>query len=202
MISRDGVPFLHHDDKLERCTDGSGYLCAADAATLDSLNASAGNSKFSKEALPRLASAAELLVHHRIGLNLEIKPTPGLETDTAAAVVECLRPLWPTELPLVLSSFSKDALTEAKTLWPDAPRALITCEVPGNWQEALGELDCRNFHMAAPLLNTNTAKLIKAAGYGLYCYTVNDVTEAKSLFDMGVDGVFTDKPKLLLNHIG
>lgn len=200
MISSDGVPFLHHDDKLERCTNGTGYLCASNAATLDSLDASCGRSEFSGEALPRLESAAALLVKYGIGLNLEIKPTPGLEAETAAAVINCLKPVWPNELPLVLSSFSKDALIEAKALWPEAPRALITCAVPANWKEALSLLECTNLHLAAPLLTPDTAKQVKTAGYGLYCYTVNDVAEANSLFDMGVDGVFTDKPKLLLSR--
>jgi len=201
MISSDGEAFLHHDDKLERCTNGAGYLCASSSAELDKLDASGGNKKFANEALPRLSSAVDLLIQHGIGLNLEIKPTPGLEAATAAAVVNSLKPHWPGDLPLVLSSFSKDALVEAKKLWPDAPRALITCAVPGNWREALADLQCKNFHMAAPLLKADIAEQIKSAGYGLYCYTVNEVSEARSLLGMGVDGVFTDKPKLLLDSV-
>lgn len=201
MISSDGIVFLHHDDKLERCTNGEGYLCASDATTLESLDASGGNREFSGEALPRLDAAVTLLMEHGIGLNLEIKPTPGLEAETAAAVVSCLQPQWPNELPLVLSSFSKDALSEAKALWPEAPRALITCAVPSDWRESLSALQCTNLHLAAPLLSKDSAQQVKTAGYGLYCYTVNDAAEASALLGMGVDGVFTDKPKLLLAQL-
>ena len=200
MISSDGIAFLHHDDKLDRCTNGTGYLCASSSTSLDSLDASGGNSNFSGEALPRLNTAAALLVEHGVGLNLEIKPTPGLEVETTEAVVNSLKTMWQSDLPLVLSSFSKDALIAAKALWPEAPRALITCAVPANWQEALSELECTNLHMAAPLLSAESAKQVKNAGYGLYCYTVNETAEADSLFDMGIDGVFTDKPKLLLSQ--
>ena len=198
MISSDGVAYLHHDDKLERCTNGKGYLCASNAFALDALDASGSKTEFTGEPLPRLSAAAELLINKGIGLNLEIKPTPGLEVETAIAVVDCLKPLWPYELPLVLSSFSKDALYAAKTAWPEAPRALITCAVPANWKEVLSALQCTNFHMGAPLLSATAAQQIKSAGYGLYCYTVNEVAEANSLFAMGVDGVFTDKPELLI----
>lgn len=201
MISSDGVAFLHHDDKLERCTNGTGYLCAVDAAELDSLDASGGNQNYSSEPLPRLTSVVTELSNHGIGLNLEIKPTPGLEAATATAVVNCLKDTWPESLPLVLSSFSKDALFEAKALWPEAPRALITCAIPDDWQSALQTLQCTNLHMAAPLLNADSARKIKADGYGLYCYTVNDVEEARALLDMGADGVFTDQPKLLLTNL-
>lgn len=199
MISSDGVAYLHHDDGLERCTNGTGYLCSHPAAALDKLDASGAHSSFKPEPLPRLDTAVELLMAHEMGLNLEIKPTPGLEKETAAAVVNSLKHTWPTALPLVLSSFSKEALQAALELWPDAPRALITCAVPNNWQEELRTLQCTNFHMAAPLLNNEHATAIKAAGYGLYCYTVNNTEQAQNLLAMGVDGVFTDKPKMLLN---
>jgi len=201
MISSDEVPYLHHDDGLARCTNGDGYLCAASAKTLDELDASNNMAAFKGEPLPRLAAAIDLLIANNIGLNLEIKPTPGLEAQTAIAVTKVLKNRWPEHLALVLSSFSKDALEAAKIAMPEAPRALITCAIPSDWQNALSQLDCRNFHMAAPLLDADSAKAIKAAGYGLYCYTVNDIDPAKQLLSWGVDGVFTDKPKALLEAI-
>lgn len=199
MISKDGVAYLHHDDGLNRCTNGHGYLCQHTAKTLDTLDAAGKHTSFSPEPLPRLDAAVELLISNEMGLNLEIKPTPGLEKETAEAVVKSLKDIWPNTLPLVLSSFSKDALVTAMQLWPEAPRALITCTVPSDWPDELSRLKCTNFHMAAPLLNAEDARAIKDAGYGLYCYTVNDVELAKSLLAMGVDGVFTDKPKMLIN---
>ena len=33
---------------------------------------------------------------------------------------------------------------------------------------------------------------MKAQGYQVYCYTVNEADDAARLFDSGVDGVFTD----------
>jgi len=199
MISSDGVAFLHHDDGLKRCTNGDGYLCAQPAKTLDTLDAAGAHSSFSPEPLPRLDAAIELLINAEMGLNLEIKPTPGLEKETTEAVIKSLKNIWPNTLPLVLSSFNKDALVAAMQLWPEAPRALITCAVPSDWQDQLSKLKCTNLHMAAPLLNAENARAIKGAGYGLYCYTVNEVELAKSLLAMGVDGVFTDKPKMLFN---
>jgi len=137
MISSDGVPFLHHDNTLNRCTSGSGYLCAASADILSSLDASGRHEGFKEEPLPRLEQAIALLKAHSIGLNLEIKPTPGLETETAAAVVDALRIQWPKALPLVLSSFSRTALRTAQSLWAEAPRALISCAVSSTWQDDL-----------------------------------------------------------------
>lgn len=198
MISSDGIAYLHHDDTLQRCTSGTGYLCATPASELDKLDASKGHTHYSGEPIPTLKQAMSLLMDNDIGLNLEIKPTPGLEVETAAAAVAELEGVWRQDLPLILSSFSKEALATAKQLMPNAPRALITCTVPKNWQSELAALECTNFHMAAPLLNPQAAMQIKAAGYGLYCYTVNEIDQALRLLDMGVDGVFTDRPKAML----
>lgn len=200
-ISSDNVAFVHHDDTLERCTNGQGYLCAHSAAELDKLSASNGMSAFDKEPLPRLSAVISTLSQLQLGLNLEIKPTPGLEQATATAVCEVIRSNWPSDLPLVLSSFSKDALAIARDTLPGAARALIVCAVPEDWQHQTQLLQCSNLHTAAPLLNEEQAKGIVNAGLGLYCFTVNDAAEAQTLFDMGVHGVFSDYPGKLIQAL-
>jgi len=201
-ISSDNIPFVHHDDGLERCTNGSGYLCAHTAAELDALTASAGKADFENEPLPRLSAMVSLLSSLQIGLNLEIKPTPGLEEPTAIAVCDVIRDSWPMDLPLVLSSFSREALAVARDSLPGAARALLVCAVPTDWHHQTQLLQCRNLHMAAPLLDEQQAKDITDAGLGLYCFTVNQPDEAARLLAMGVHGVFTDYPEEMLIGLG
>ena len=201
-ISQDNIPFVHHDDTLDRCTSGTGYLCAQTAEALDAVTANAGMQEYATEPLPRLEAAIALLTSLQMGLNLEIKPTPGLETPTALAVCEVIRDSWPIDLPLVLSSFSRESLAVARDTLPGAARALIVCAVPDDWQHQTQLLQCRNLHTAAPLLNEQQAKEITAAGLGLYCFTVNDSKQARALLDMGVHGVFSDYPGKLLADLG
>ena len=200
-ISADNIPFVHHDDTLNRCTNATGYLCAHTAAELDKVVADGGMSKYAGEPLPRLEAAIALLTQLQMGLNLEIKPTPGLEEPTALAVCELVRDTWPIDLPLVISSFSRESLAVARDTLPGAARALIVCAVPENWQHQTQLLQCRNLHTAAPLLNAEQAIAITDAGLGLYCFTVNAVEDAKRLLDMGVHGVFSDYPKELISQL-
>jgi len=200
-ISSDKVPFVHHDDYLDRCTNGSGYLCAHNAAKLDQLVADAGMDDYSGEPLPRLSAAIALLSDLQMGLNLEIKPTPGLEKPTALAVCDAIRDSWPSDLPLVLSSFSRESLAVARDALPGAARALIVCAVPEDWRHQTQQLQCRNLHTAAPLLDEQQAKDITESGLGLYCFTVNDIDQAKKLLAYGVDGVFSDYPEELLRQL-
>ena len=46
-------------------------------------------------------------------------------------------------------------------------------------------------------LSAAQAQAIRAAGYGLFCYTVNDAARARELFDWGVDGFCTDRIDLI-----
>jgi len=200
-ISQDNVPFVHHDDRLDRCTNGSGLLCAHDAATLDNLVADAGMSEFSGEPLPRLSAAIELLSRLQMGLNLEIKPAPGLEEPTALAVCDAIRDSWPGDLPLVLSSFNQKSLAVARDALPGAARALIVGAVPDDWRHQTQQLQCRNLHTAAALLEEHQAKEITDSGLGLYCFTVNEVDEARKLLALGVNGVFTDYPAELIRAL-
>jgi len=200
-ISQDNIPFVHHDDQLDRCTNGQGYLCAHTAAQLDEISADSAMSNYAGEPLPRLQAAIALLTSLQMGLNLEIKPTPGLEEPTALAVCEIIRNSWPIDLPLVLSSFSREALAVARDTLPGAARALIVCAVPDDWQHQTQLLQCRNLHTAAPLLSEQQAKDITGAGLGLYCFTVNEIEEAQKLLAMGVHGVFSDYPAKLLKEL-
>lgn len=200
-ISSDNVPFVHHDDRLDRCTNGSGQLCAHDAATLDSLAADAGMSAYSGEPLPRLSAAIALLSDLQMGLNLEIKPSPGLEEQTALAVCDAVRDSWPGDLPLVLSSFSQESLAVARDALPGAARALIVGAVPADWRHQTQMLQCRNLHTAAKHIEEKQAKEITESGLGLYCYTVNEVDEARKLLALGIHGVFTDYPAELIRAL-
>lgn len=200
-ISSDNIAFIHHDDTLDRCTNASGYLCSHSADELDKVSADKGMADYTGEPLPRLSAAIALLNNLQMGLNLEIKPTPGLEEPTALAVCDTICDNWPIDLPLVLSSFSREALAVARDTLPSVARALIVCAVPSNWHHQTQLLQCRNLHTAAELLTEQQAQEITAAGLGLYCFTVNEAADAHRLLAMGVNGVFSDYPAELLSAI-
>lgn len=200
-ISADGVPFVHHDDRLDRCTNGHGLLCEQTAVQLDQLDASHSMAGFSGEALPRLEAVITLLKEHRLGLNLEIKPRQGLEVATVDALCAVVEQHGSDDLPLVFSSFSRPALAAAQDRLPDVARALLVGAIPENWLSLIEQYDCRNIHCSGNALTPEQTIQLKEAGLGVYCYTVNDSAQAQALLDTGVHGVFTDHPKQLLSQL-
>jgi len=65
--------------------------------------------------------------------------------------------------------------------------------VPADWKHRLAALDCVALHCNAKKLNAELAAAIKAAGYGLMCWTVNEPAQAQQLLDWGVDAICTDR---------
>jgi len=201
-ISRDDVPFVHHDDTLDRCTSGHGRLVEHDACELDALLADKGMEGWLGEPLPRLEAVIALCVERGLGLNLEIKPVPGRERRTARAICPLLERAWPASLPFVFSSFVPTALDATRECLPDAARALLVGAVPDDWQARLDRHACRNLHCSGSALTPEAARAVRDAGAGLYCYTVNRPARARELLDMGAHGVFTDHPGTMRLALG
>lgn len=201
-ISADQVPFVHHDDRLDRCTTGTGLLCEHSAAELDQLDASNGMPEFRGEPLPRLSAVIELLEARGLGLNLEIKPRRGLENQTVEAICALIEKRWPSHLPLVFSSFSWQSLAIARQSLSQIPRGLLVGGIPNDWQARMAEFGCRNIHCDGAVLTPQQSAELRSADVGVYCYTVNDVAQARALLHAGANGVFTDYPKRLTEQLG
>ncbi|MFK8083274.1 MAG: glycerophosphodiester phosphodiesterase family protein [Granulosicoccus sp.] len=193
-ISADGIAFVHHDAQLQRCTTGSGLLCEHTAAQLDQLSAGKNMAGFENEPLPRLSAVLDLLIRNQLGLNLEVKPQKGLEPQTINAISAELEARWPSHLPLVLSSFSLESIQIAREVMPHVARAPLVGAVPDDWESLMQRYDAQNLHCSEDSLTSEKASEVTQAGFGLYCYTVNDAAKARILISWGVHGIFTDHP--------
>lgn len=193
-LSGDGVAFLLHDDTLDRTTSGSGRADALIWHELSRLDAGAWHSSaYAGEPIPTLAALARYCRANDLAVNLEIKPTPGRERETGAAVALDAQTLWKgAALPPLLSSFSEAAMLAAREVAPELPRAFLTETLPADWQaqcEKIGAVAIDPAH--AELTEANVAAM-KRAGLRVTTWTVNDAARVKQLLDWGVDCVMTD----------
>ena len=203
MLSGDGVPIIIHDTNLDRTTSGAGPVAAQPYETLAQLDAGSWFGKaFSGEKIPALSDAIFLLLRCNLALNLEIKPSPGEDRETATKAIETLSETWPSAATLVLSSASIEALEVARDLAPQWRRGLIADIPPPNWRELLAELGCVSAHCAASVATPSLIEEFHEAGYKLLAWTVNRPATAATLFKNGVDGIFTDDPASMIANFG
>ena len=197
-ISRDGELFLHHDDGIERCTNGTGYLVQKSHDELRSLDAGSWfNKSFAGEKLGTLEELIELLAANNGGLNLEVKPTPGWEYPLVDAVCNRIRNNWPQNVPLLVSSFSPLALEKLRKQLPDVQLGLLVSAIPDDWQAWMQRFNCNTFHCAEEFVTKDFCNQANAAGIPVLCYTCNDATRGKELLSMGVSSIFSDQPSVL-----
>jgi len=193
-LSADGVPFLMHDDSLDRTTPETGIAGERDWAELSRIDAGGWHSRtYAGEPIPSLDSVARYVQCNGFALNIELKPTPGFEHTTGYAVGEaCLR-LWHEKaVPPLLSSFRPDALQGARDAAPGLPRALLVDAAWPGWFEMARALECVAVVTNHKLVDAELIAQLHGAGLRALCYTVNDPAEARRLVALGIDGIITD----------
>jgi glycerophosphoryl diester phosphodiesterase len=201
MLTADGVPVCLHDPQLGRTVAGQGAVSDVTAEALAAMDAGGWFAPhFKGEPVPTYRQVFDFCQANAIWMNVEIKPVPGFEAATGKAVAECTRQ-WLAENAVAVaplfSSFSVDALTAAKTAAPEIARGLLLDRIAHDWRRQLRALDAVALHTNHKHLTVDLAAEIKQAGYGLFCYTVNEVARAREILSWGVDGFCTDRIDLI-----
>ncbi len=194
-LSADGVPFLLHDADLARTTTGHGIAGDQSWDALAALDAGRWHSAaFAGEGLPTLDVMARYCLAHDYFLNIEIKPTPGLEAVTGEAVAHAAAKLWANAaVPPLLTSFQPEALETAFAAQPQLPRGLLLDDLWTGWLETALRLDCVAIICQQRLWDQSSVTQAKSAGFRCLSFTVNDELEVQRLLDLGLDGLITDR---------
>ena len=201
MLAADGVPVLMHDPAFGRTVQGVGNVSETSARLLAGMDAGSWfGPKFAGEPVPSFADVIAYCNREGIWMNAEIKPSPGYAAETGRAAAAVLKQAVADDstmqLPL-FSSFSPEALIAAREIAPDIPRSLLIGQLPDDWQARLEQVGAMALHTNYKNLREEQAKAIKDAGFGLFCYTVDDPEIARRLLDWGVDAFCTDRVDLI-----
>lgn len=207
-LSADNVPFLLHDDTVDRTSNGHGAAAAMRYAELAALDAGSWrDARFAGEPMPTLAQVAACCRELGLAANVEIKPCTGRDVETGHIVGAETAHLWmqaqkeaQAGMPPLLSSFSYAALEAARESAPDLPRGLLFERVPADWREQTAALNCVSLHASHRHLDEALVERIKSAGLFILAYTVNDLDRARQLVSWGVDTVCTDRIDLIGPH--
>ena len=197
-LSADGVPFLLHDDTLQRTTSGQGTAGEQPWSQLAQLDAGSWHSRaYAGEPIPSFENIARWCLASGHLLDIEIKPTPGHEAATGRAVAEAAARLWRgAPVPPLLTSFQPAALAAARLAAPQLPRGLLLDTLWDGWTRYAHELEavavvCNHALWDAPLVAQ-----VHAMGMRCLSYTVNDDWAAERLIGLGTDGIVTDRVDL------
>ena len=214
QLTADGVLVALHDDTLDRTVRGPAEACrgSVDERTAAELARCDAGSWFNEAHPDRADPAYEGLaiptlreVFERFGDSaryyIETKTpedAPGMEEALVAELERAgLVPEGPSDLSVLIQSFSSESLRDMRALRPELPLVQLLDERPaGPLDEALARI-AGYAEGVGPDRKLVDADFVAAASrHGLFVHpwTVNETSEMDRLLELGVDGVFTDAP--------
>jgi glycerophosphoryl diester phosphodiesterase len=197
-LSLDQAVVVIHDQTVDRTTNGAGRVDKLPLADLLQLDAGTSFGEAYRGAhIPTLEEVFEI-VGQQILINIELTNYATPTDQLAVQVAELVRKS-AMENRVLFSSFNPLTLLRISRLLPGVPRGLLAVKGAGGaWARSwLGSLIP---HQALhPDKGDTTGRLIAKAhkrSRRVYTYTVNKQDEMRTLFRMGIDGIFTDDPQL------
>jgi glycerophosphoryl diester phosphodiesterase len=185
----DQRPVIFHDDRLERTTNGTGYLLEQRFETLRTLDAGCG------ERIPTLEEVFET-VDRRAGVNIELKG-PATARPVVGLLAELRRRGWPDELILV-SSFDHRQLAEVRRLDPAIRIGALIVGLPVDDAAFAAALGAYSVHLSLEFIDRRFVADAHARGLQVFVFTVNHPEDIRKMTQLGVDGIFTDFPERVL----
>jgi glycerophosphoryl diester phosphodiesterase len=193
-LSREGVPVVMHDERVDRTTDGRGEIRRLSLRALRQLDAGSWFSPaFAGEPVPALEEVLRW-GGDRMRLNIEIKSAPAGE-----AVLDHLHSF--PRADVLVSSFDHDLLEYLHQSAPRLPLAFL-CDSPF-WRRPLrraAACEAESFHPRWDRVSRAMMAACRRHGIGVVPWTVDDVGRLRALQRLGVSGIFTNDPEFLVRY--
>jgi glycerophosphoryl diester phosphodiesterase len=194
-LSRDGVPVVIHDETVDRTTNGQGPVARMTLEGLRHLDAGGWfHPSFVGETVPTLEEVFAW-AGDRLRLNVEIKAVAA-----GLAVIELLQ-----NYPLarvLISSFDHRLLEGLRLQNPDLPLGFLF--ESRFWRRAVrraARCGAESVHPRYDLFSSSLAAACQRHGLAVHCWTVDRPDVCISLQRLGVAGVFTNDPALLVRQL-
>lgn len=197
QLSKDNRLVVIHDYRVDRTTDGSGYVMRKTLEELKKLDAGGWYGReYAGEEIPTLEEVMELLPEDTL-LNIEIKSFMLDKRDIAGKVVETVE-RYGIEERVIISSFDHKLLKGVRERSRDMKLGLLLYgRLLGiKDYEGIRELDPWSIHPSQDYLDEEYIKHLKDTGCRIYTYTVNSKERFEELKSLGVDGIFSDYPEI------
>ena len=196
QVSSDGIPYIFHDDDLKRILNKPVRFDSLSSNEIDDL------SIFNSCKIPKLSDT--LLRFPNLCFQIDFKTDevvmPALDVINDMNVFD----------RVCIASFNSKRLQNVRSLYPDLCISMGPNEVFKTLLASLnlynGEIpgDCLQIPMSyygIKIVSKRFVDFVHSRGLKIMIWTINDIKTFKYLIDLGVDGIITDKPKLLFQTI-
>jgi glycerophosphoryl diester phosphodiesterase len=185
-LCRSGEAVVIHDARLERTTNGTGYVREKTLRALRRLDAGRG------ERIPLLTEALAC-IDGKTRANIELKDATAVK-PAAAAIIACMRTGRWTPGGFLVSSFDHYALQQFHALIPVVALGALVYGVPLGYARDAAGLKPESVNLDARFVTRDFIRDAHNRGMRVYVYTADDPGEIRRLRRLGVDGIFSNYP--------
>lgn len=194
-LTRDGEVVVFHDERLERITEGAGFLKDFTLDELKKLDASGPyRGKVPIQRIPTLREYFRLVAPTGMKTNIEFKTSlfeyPGLEERVWQIVLA-----FGQERKVLFSSFHGQTLLRLKRIAPQVPCGLLHQNKLLNAGIVVKDLGLECYHPFFLQLKPSVIRELKAHGRRINTYTPNGWASLRYLLKQDVSAVITNFPE-------
>lgn len=195
--TRDGVLVVMHDSNLKRTTGVNKDIWDVDYADIQNLDAGSWfDSAYANARIPTLEETLQF-VDKRAKLNIEIKPTKHGSDTLEQDVAELITRYQYTDACYV-TSFSYGSLKKVKEANPEIRTGYLMSVAYGQFY-SLKYADA--FSLNKVFVTSQVVNAAHQQGKQIFAWTVNSMSEVRSLCNLHVDSIITDDPVMVQNVI-
>jgi glycerophosphoryl diester phosphodiesterase len=181
QATRDGHLVLLHDKRVDRTTNGTGYLSDMSLEEIRSLDAGKGERIPTLEEVVKLASG-------KIGLMLEI-----ITLGIAERMVELVQDTF--QGPVIYASFLHAEMVSVRRRLPRAETLALIEAIPVRPTDFARDAGVTHVGLSVDSITSDFINSLKVTGLKLFAYTANDPRDIGWLRKLDVDGIISDYPE-------
>ena len=184
-----GEIVIIHDSKVNRTTDGKGYVSDLSFGEIKRLRIE------KRYSVPLLSEALEF-INGKVSVNIEIKEE-GIAEKVFKIVNDFISSGIYDDSHFLISSFYPSELKSFKKQNDEIPLGILSKKVSKRLVENIKELEPRAVNLNHKIVNGDIVEKIHSLGKKLYVWTVDTAEEILELKALDVDGIFSNFPDRL-----
>lgn len=196
-LTKDGVPVVIHDYRVNRTTDGEGFVKDFTTSKLQALDAGSWfDPSFAGEKVPTLEQVLEM-VACRKPLLIELKQAAGRYEGLEESVIQLIRKHG-AEQHCQLISFDHQSLLACKAIDEKISRTLVFAGAPLLMAEQVKQAGASAVSINHPYINAEMVESLKKNETRLIVWTIDDKADADRVAGISGDiGITTNFPERL-----
>jgi glycerophosphoryl diester phosphodiesterase len=196
MLTRDKEVILFHDKKGKRLTGQDFVVRETDYSEIKDYTIQLKESnlpEYSEETIPLLSEVLATIPDDRT-LVIEIKTG----TEILPYMEKVIANHWKTG-NIAFIAFDFETILATKAIYPDIPCYYLSAfrvDVNSKFKQ-IKESSLDGVNLRHQIINKKLVKKFNKAGKDVWCWTVNDPSDAHKMINAGVSAITTDRPKWL-----